>query len=263
MAVTVPRGSFEAGSSDERARHTRDLLERWHARGDRRAREELVERFLPLARQLARRYHRGREPLDDLVQVASLGLIKAIDRFDLQRETAFSSYAVPIMLGELRRHFRDTGWGVHVPRGLQELVLRIERTTEDMRGQLGRSPRPTELAEALGLELEAVLEALGAVHAGSPLSLDATVSDDPDAESRVASIGGEDAGYDLVEYRSVMGTTLSALPERDRQVLQMRFVEGLTQAEIAERVGLSQMSISRMLRRITERLRLVATANAA
>jgi len=197
------------------------------------------------------------------VQVASLGLVKAVDRFDLERGTAFSSYAVPIMLGELRRHFRDTGWGVHVPRGLQELVLRVERTTEEMRGRIGRSPKPSELAEELGLELETVLEALGAVHAGSPLSLDATVAGEPDAVPRVALIGGEDPGYDLVEYRSVMGTTLAALAERDRTILRMRFVEGLTQAEIAARIGLSQMSVSRILRRITERLRLVATANAA
>lgn len=263
MAVASPRVHPETRVADERARRTRDLLERWHTGGDRPAREELVERFMPLARQLARRYHRGREPLDDLVQVASLGLIKAVDRFDLERETAFSSYAVPIMLGELRRHFRDTGWGVHVPRGLQELVLRVERTTEDMRGRLGRSPKPSELAAELGLELEIVLEAIGAVHAGSPLSLDATVSDEPDAESRVAQIGGEDPGYDLVEYRSVMSTTLAALAERDRAVLKMRFVDGMTQAEIADRIGLSQMSISRMLRRITERLRMVAAANAA
>lgn len=261
MAVTAP--PLVPFAHDQRARETRRLLVRYHRFGDAAAREELIARFLPLARQLARRYHRGREPFDDLVQVASLGLIKAVDRFDLERGTSFSSYAVPIMLGELRRHFRDTGWTVHVPRGVQELALDVERAAERLREQHGRTATPADIARELHVSVEDVTEALGAVQAGSPMSLDAAAADDPEGESRITRVRSEEAGYDLVEFRSVMGTTLAALSPRDRAVLHMRFAEGLTQTQIAERVGLSQMSVSRMLRRITDRLRHVAAANAA
>jgi RNA polymerase sigma-B factor len=245
---------------EDRARQTRRLLGRYHTLGDLTARDELVTRFLPLARQLARRYHRGREPLDDLIQVASVGLVKAIDRFDIERTTSFTSYAVPVMLGELRRHFRDTGWAVHVPRGLQELTLTLEHAETRLRSALGRSPTPIELAESVDRPLEEVLEALGVGHAASPLSLDARVGDDGEGETRMSLMGDDDIGYELVEERSVLADTLAAMSERDRAVLSMRFVEDLTQAEIAERIGLSQMSISRILRRAVGRLQVVAEA---
>jgi RNA polymerase sigma-B factor len=260
MPLAVPVSADRTDSRiDARGRETRLLLSRYHTFGDREARAELIQRFLPLARQLARRYHRGREPLEDLVQVASLGLIKAVDRFEVERTTSFTSYAVPVMLGELRRHFRDTGWGVHVPRALQELTMRLDQTSERLRAELGRSPTPAELAAASNRSLSEVLEGLSAGHAASPLSLDMRLGDDTDGgETRLSLMGDDDLGYDLVDERSVLAQTLGALSPRDRAVLSMRFLEDLTQAEIAERLSLSQMSISRILRRVLGRLQIVA-----
>jgi RNA polymerase sigma-B factor len=155
------RSAASAGSTS-RIEEDRRLVERYQQSGDSGAREELVRRFMPLARQLARRYQRGNEPLDDLVQVASIGLVKALDRFDASRGTAFSSYAVPTILGELKRYFRDSGWAVHVPRGIQERVLEVNRAVQDLSHELGRSPTAAEVAAATGMETELVLEAMEA-----------------------------------------------------------------------------------------------------
>jgi RNA polymerase sigma-B factor len=253
------RGVPPESASLTRAEEDRRLLIRFHRHGDDAAREELVRRLLPLARRMARRYRRSDEPLDDLVQVATLGLIKAIDRFDPARETAFSSYAVPTMLGELKRYFRDNGWAVHVPRGMQERVMRVDNAMKDLSRTLGRAPSAVEVAESLGVEAESVLEAMEAASAYDAVSLEAfRFGDEGDGETYAESIGMEDERFELVEYGATIAPTLAALPARDRAVLRLRFVEDLTQAEIAERVGVSQMHVSRLIRRALERLRTVA-----
>src|SRR5688572_11019668 len=189
-------------SEDRAARALQDrrLLERYHHEGDPLAREALVARFLPLARQLARRYQRGGEQLDDLVQVASLGLLKAIDRFDPARETAFSSFAVPTILGELKRHFRDKGWSVRVPRDLQELAVKVDRVGEQIGGELGRAPTPAEIAEAIGATTEQVLEAREAAAAYRAVSLDRPRDEEEDDAAGIAdSVGIEDPGFSVAE----------------------------------------------------------------
>jgi RNA polymerase sigma-B factor len=239
----------------------RRLLIRYHRHGDHSARDQLVERLLPLAKRMARRYRRSDEPLDDLVQVATLGLIKAIDRFDPARETAFSSYAVPTMLGELKRYFRDNGWAVHVPRGMQERVMAVDGAVKQLSRELGRSPSVAEIAETINSTAELVLEAMEASSAYDAVSLDSyRFGDDGDGETYADSIGAEDDRFELVEYGATIAPTLQALPVRDRIVLHLRFVEDLTQAEIAERVGVSQMPVSRLIRRALDRLRTVAEA---
>ena len=249
---------------DDRAASDRRLLARYHREGDPAARDEVVARFLPLARQLARRYQRGREPLDDLVQVASVGLVKAVDRFDPDRGTAFSSYAVPTILGELKRYFRDAGWAVHVPRGMQERVLDVNAAVARLARQLGRSPTPAEVSEALGIPAEEVLEALEAAVAYEAISLDAPRSaDEGDGTHYGEALGGEDERFELIELGAAIGPTLKALPERDRLILHLRFVEDLTQSEIAARIGVSQMHVSRLIRRALTRLRTVADAHEA
>jgi len=247
------------GAGASRAAQDRRLLIRYHRNGDQSAREELVQRLLPLARRMARRYRRSDEPLDDLVQVATLGLIKAIDRFDPGRETAFSSYAVPTMLGELKRYFRDNGWAVHVPRGMQERVMQVDTCVKDLSRKIGRSPSVHEIGTALNLTTEHVLEAMEAASAYDAVSLESyRFGDEGDGETYAESIGVEDDRFELVEYGATIAPTLHALPARDRIVLHLRFVEDLTQAEIADRVGVSQMHVSRLIRRALERLRTVA-----
>ncbi|HEX6460057.1 MAG TPA: SigB/SigF/SigG family RNA polymerase sigma factor [Thermoleophilaceae bacterium] len=232
--------------------------------GDVRAREELVRRFLPLARRLARRYERASEPLEDLVQVASVGLVKAIDRFESSQGTGFSSYAVPTILGELKRHFRDSGWAVHVPRGLQERVLKLNDAVEHLSGELGRSPTPQELATELSAPVEEVLEAMEAGAAYDTISLDAPLRSSDDERTTYADAMGEtDGRFELVEHSATLGRALRAMPQRERSILYLRFAEGLTQVEIAERIGISQMHVSRLIRRALERLRVVAGADAA
>jgi RNA polymerase sigma-B factor len=256
------QGAARTGKDDgasTRTQEDRRLLVRYHRHGDQAAREQLVERLLPLARRMARRYRRSDEPLDDLVQVATLGLIKAIDRFDPARETAFSSYAVPTMLGELKRYFRDNGWAVHVPRGMQERVMSVDNCVKDLSRKLGRSPSAQQVAEALDISAEQVLEAMEAASAYDAVSLESyRFGDEGDGETYAESIGTEDERFELVEYGATIEPTLQALPPRDRIVLHLRFVEDLTQAEIAERVGVSQMHVSRLIRRALERLRTVA-----
>jgi RNA polymerase sigma-B factor len=241
-------------------REDRRLLIRYHEAGDAKAREELVERFLPLARQLARRYQRQNEPLDDLMQVASMGLVKAIDRFDPERGTAFSTYAVPTILGELKRYFRDSGWAVHVPRGMQERVMKLDQASQELHRRLGRSPSATELAQELDLSSEEVLEAMEAASAYDAISLEEqrSESSDPQEPTYADSLGREEERYELVEYGATIAPTMKALSERERMILHLRFVEDLTQSEIADRIGVSQMHVSRLIRRALARLRAVA-----
>jgi RNA polymerase sigma-B factor len=239
----------------------RQLLLRYHEHGDLAAREELVERFLPLARDLALRYTYTDEPFDDLLQVASLGLIKAIDRFEPGRGTKFTSYAAPTILGELKRHFRDKGWSLHVPRDLQERTLAVSRETEALSKRLGRSPKVREVAEGLGCSVEDVLEAQEAAASYEAASLDAPAArDDEESASLVDLLGEVDAAFDLVEERQAIASTWEALPEVERQVLELRFMNDMTQREIGERIGYSQMHVSRLLRRALTRLETAATA---
>jgi len=239
------------------------LFTRWQEDRDPAAREALVARFLPLARSLARRYDRSSEPFEDLVQVASLGLLKALDRFDASRGHAFASFAVPTILGELKRYFRDSGWAVHVPRGPQERALKVEQARQQLttdRG--GRPPTVYELAEYLELSSEDVLAALAAGQAYDSLSLDAPrpSQDGGDGASYGEHFGAEEEGYALAEANVLLDGAVKHLPERERIVLHLRFAEDLTQTEIAERIGVSQMQVSRLLRRSLEQLRILTRA---
>ncbi len=245
----------DSDSRAERARNDRRLLVRAHG-GDQAARAALVERFLPLARQLARRYQRGGELLDDLNQVASLGLLKAIDRFDPERTTAFSSFAVPTILGELKRHFRDKGWSVRVPRDLQELAVKLDPTGEQLLRELGRPPTLAEVAERLDTTVELVLEAREAAAAYRAVSLDRPRDDDDEgADALGQSVGVDDPGFGVAEDAATVERLMRVLSDRERDVLRLRFVEDLTQAEIGARVGVSQMHVSRILRQAIARLR--------
>ena len=236
-------------------------MTKYHREGELTARDELVERFLPLARQLARRYQRGNEPLDDLVQVASIGLVKAVDRFDPERGTAFSSYAVPTILGELKRYFRDAGWAVHVPRGMQERVMSVNQAVSSCHESSGAPPprarsrrhRPGPGARARGARgRDRVRRRCRSTRRGRAKRTAATPT-----PTRWASM---DERFELVEYKSAIGPTMRALPARDRLVLKLRFEQDLTQLEIAERIGVSQMHVSRLIRRALKRLRTVADA---
>jgi RNA polymerase sigma-B factor len=244
-----------ASSGAARTRQeTEELFARWQQHGDRAARDELVRRFLPLARKLARRYTGAREPFDDLLQVASLGLVKAVDRYDADRGTAFSSFAVPTILGELKRYFRDLGWAVHVPRGAQELAVKVEEAQGRLSARTGHAPTVLELAQYLEIEIADVLDALETARAHHASSLDAP-HDDGEGEggSVVDSFGREDPQLLLADDRVTVDAARQ-LTEREREVLRLRFVEDLTQTQIAARVGVSQMQISRILRRAIARL---------
>ena len=237
--------------NDEERRLFRAYLEG----GDLGARERLVERFLPLARQLARRYGSAGEPIDDLIQVASLGLVKAIDRYELDRGTAFSSFAVPTILGEIKRHFRDTGWTVRVPRAIQERRMKVNRAIPVLTGKLGRSPTTAEIAEHIAASSEEVLEAMEAAVAYEPVSLDTSPGTGEEDETWAQSVGSEDPGYELVEHSATLAPAMRQLPERERMILQMRFVQDMTQSQIAERIGISQMHVSRLIRKALEVVR--------
>ena len=225
-----------------------DLLARFQVSRDPRLRQELIERHLPLARKLAGRYSYSAEPFDDLVQVACIGLIKAIDRFEPGHGARLSSFAVPTILGELKRHFRDKTWALHVPRGLQDLSLKITRETERMAKGLGRSPTAAELSAATGLTLEQVLDGQNAGNAYGASSLDEPVETDGDSAPLIELLGHTDDQYALVEDRLEMVAAWQALPPNQREVLRLRFIEDLTQREIGDRIGYSQMHVSRLLR---------------
>jgi RNA polymerase sigma-B factor len=222
------------------------LLERYHRERDRADRDALVVRFLPLARHLARGY-RGVNDRDDLEQVAALGLVKALDRFDPTRGVAFSSFAVPTILGELRRHFRDLGWSVRVPRALQELAVRVEAAEQELTGEFGCSPSVEAVAERCGASTEQVLEARATATAHFADSLDRPARDDDGANPEIG--GGDDPGYAQVEVAVDLEQLLAGLSERERTVLRLRFHEDLLQREIAARMGISQMHVSRLITR--------------
>jgi RNA polymerase sigma-B factor len=250
------------GRGAERTREDRELVLRYRA-GDSLAREQLVTRFLPLARQLARRYQRASEPLDDLLQVASVGLIKAIDRFDADREIAFSSYAVPTILGEIKRHFRDRTWAVRVPRDLQELSLKVDKAVGKLSEELRRQPSVAEIGEAVGADEEMVLEALQAGGAYRAVSFEAPrggTGGDDEVTTLADSIGFDEEGFDRAEERATLAQLMASLTPREREVLRMRFEEDMTQAEIGAVIGVSQMQISRVIRQALARLRAAADA---
>jgi RNA polymerase sigma-B factor len=231
------------------------LLRRYHQDGDLQAREQLIERYMSLVRSLARRYSYRGEQLDDLVQIGAIGLIKAIDRFDLDRGVELTTYATPNIIGEIKRHFRDKGWSVRVPRGLQELNVQVSKLIEQLTVQLGRSPTIAELAEAAGVEEEAVLEALESGRAYSSVSLSTGASDDQGELDPLESLGSEEHEYEVSEDRAVLAPGFKVLDERERRILHLRFFRGLTQSQIADQIGISQMHVSRLIRRSLEKIR--------
>jgi RNA polymerase sigma-B factor len=240
------------------------LFRRYARFGDIAARDELFERFLPLARGLARRYRRGGEPFDDLVQVASIGLLGAIDRFDPERGRDFTTFAIPTIVGELKRHYRDHGWAMKVPRGDKERMLVVTRAAEELSATHGRSPTPRELAVHTRLDLEGVLAGLELAAAARPASLD-DASGPWDGEPRTIGecVGGDDPALELVEARDIVDRSVRVLSPREQRIVHLRFVEDLTQGEIGADVGLSQMQVSRILRDVLVRLRAQARATAA
>ncbi|WP_297738418.1 RNA polymerase sigma factor SigF [Mycobacterium sp.] len=221
-----------------------------------RQRDKIVERCLPLADHIARRFEGRGEPRDDLVQVARVGLVNAVVRFDVEAGSDFVSFAVPTIMGEVRRHFRDNSWSVKVPRRLKELHLRLGTATADLSQRLGRAPTATELASELGMERDEVVEGLVAGSSYNTLSIDTGGgSDDDDVRAIADTLGDVDAGLDRIEDREALRPLLEALPERERMVLVLRFFESMTQTQIAERVGISQMHVSRLLAKSLTRLR--------
>jgi RNA polymerase sigma-B factor len=238
-------------------KNDQDLLRRYHEQNDLEAREKLIEQYLPLVRSLARRYSYRGEQLEDLVQVGCIGLIKAIDRFDIDRGVELTTYATPNIIGEIKRHFRDKGWSVRVPRGLQELNVRLSHLVEDLTVQLERSPTIAELAKAAGVEEEEVLEALesGQAYATLSLSTGGGGSDDGSDLDPLESLGEMEHEYEVSEDRAVLAPGLRALDDRERRILHLRFFEGLTQSQIAQQVGISQMHVSRLIRRALEKIR--------
>ena len=239
------------------AKSDRTLLRRYHEEGDVAAREQLIEQYMSLVRSLARRYSYRGEQLEDLVQIGAIGLIKAIDRFDLNRGVELTTYATPNIIGEIKRHFRDRGWSVRVPRGLQELNVQLSRVIEQLTVQLGRSPTIGELAEAADVSEEEVLEALESGRAYSSLSLSGggAMGDEEGELDPLESLGTEEHQYEVSEDRAVLAPGFRALDERERKILHLRFFKGLTQSQIAQQVGISQMHVSRLIRRSLEKIR--------
>ncbi len=232
------------------------LLRRYHEQGDLAAREQLIEQYLALVRSLARRYSYRGEQLEDLVQIGCIGLIKAIDRFDVNRGVELTTYATPNIIGEIKRHFRDKGWAVRVPRGLQELNVQLSKIVEDLTVQYSRSPTVPELAKAAGVEEELVLEALESGRAYTSLSLSSGGGSDEDGDiDPLESLGTEEHQYLVSEDRAVLAPGFRALDPRERTILHLRFFTGLTQSQIAQQVGISQMHVSRLIRRALEKIR--------
>ena len=245
--------SDRATSLAAQRRHEDLLLRRYATTRSPVLRERLVEAFLPLARSLALRYRGGSEPIEDLIGVANLGLVKAIDGFDPERSRPFTAYAVPTMLGELRRHFRDHVWSVHLPRSLGELTLAVEEMVGMLTEELGRSPTVAEIATALAVEEEQVLEAMHAGMARKTLSLDAPeLKGEEDSAPAVESVESVELGYDGVE--AGLAAFAAGLDDREWRVLRLKFASGMTQYEIAERLGVSQMQISRVMRKALRKL---------
>jgi RNA polymerase sigma-B factor len=256
-ARSDPNGSGSRRNGSEQRLDER--FARYRRTGDRRLRDELVEEHTPLAHFLAGRFANRGEQRDDLVQVALVGLFKAVERFDPGRGLQFSTFATPTILGELKRHFRDRGWAVRVPRRVQELHLQLGRIVSALGQEEGRSPTPAEVAERAGVSEEAVLEAMEAGSLYRLVSLDGSVTPDDEGGELSACLGDDDPEFERIEHRSEIDELLEALPARERRIVELRFFESMTQSEIAERVGVSQMHVSRLLTRSLERLRAEAT----
>jgi RNA polymerase sigma-B factor len=228
--------------------YAKELFQRFVERRDPALREELVGLHLPLVEYLARRFRNRGEPLEDLIQVGTIGLLKAIDRFDLEREVEFSTYATPTIVGELKRHFRDKGWAVRVPRRLQELNLSLNKVVAELSQEIGRSPTISEIAAKVRLSEEEVLEGLDTSNAYAVVSLDAPAGGE-DTPTVSEHIGFEDESIEALEYRAALGPLIAELPERERRILYLRFFRGMTQSQIAALLGISQMHVSRLLNR--------------
>jgi RNA polymerase sigma-B factor len=233
------------------------LFDRWRRRGDERAHAELVDRHLPLVRQLARRYSYTSEPLDDLVQVGSVGLLQALSRYDARVGSSFKAYAIPTILGELRRHFRDTAWSVHLPRSLQERTRSVQAAISALESSLGRSPTIAEIAARIGATSEQVIEAMEARFAYRVESLDAP-TDPGDERDQWHTAGAVDAGFEGAEQAAFLSRALKALPDRERALVRLRFEEDMSQSEIGRKLGISQMHVSRLLRRALGRMEAIA-----
>ena len=252
MPASVPAAEelVYAGASDA------DLLRRYHEEGDVRARQLLIERNIGFVRHLAQRYAQRGETIEDLTQVGCVGLIKAIDRFDGRYEATLATYAAPNVLGEIKRHFRDKGWAVRVPRNVQELNVRLGRVVDELTVKLGRSPSVEELARATESSAEQVVEALDASRAYSALSLSERADGgEEEGADPLELIGEEDEGFERAEDRQMLREGLKGLAKRERQILHMRFFLGMTQSEIAEQFGISQMHVSRLIRQSIDRVR--------
>jgi RNA polymerase sigma-B factor len=243
----------EAIITAARAQREQELLRRIHVAKDPRARDQLAEEMLPLARALAGRYANRGEPLDDLVQVACVGIMKAIDGFDITREVRFSSYATPTVLGEIKRHFRDKTWAMRVPRGLQELQLKVAKARDKLTHELGRSPTVQEISKAVDAPFEEVLATIQSVSARRTRSLDEPTGEDV---TLADSLGISDPELERAEIRALLDGAFDVLSDRDREVLRLRFAEDMTQTEIATRIGVSQMQVSRLIRQSLARLRM-------
>jgi RNA polymerase sigma-B factor len=252
--VDVELSAHAERTAAERQR-ARDLFAQLATGPDATVRDELVRMHLPLVEYLARRFRNRGEPLEDLVQVATIGLIKSIDRFDLERGVEFSTYATPTIVGEIKRHFRDKGWAIRVPRRLQELKLTLTKATSELSQTLGRSPTVSELATHLNLQEEEILEGLESANAYSAVSLDATDSGDDDAPAVSESLGMVDEALEGVEYRESLKPLLDKLPPREKKILVLRFFGNMTQSQIAAELGISQMHVSRLLARTLTQLR--------
>jgi RNA polymerase sigma-B factor len=247
--------STRSTAPNERSRkEDRDLLRRYHEDGDTGAREQLIERHLPLVRSLARRYAGRGEALEDIEQVGAIGLIKAIDRFELDREVSLATYATPNVVGEIKRHFRDKGWAVRVPRALQELNASMSGSIERLTVKLSRSPTIDEIATELETTPEQVLEAMEVGSAYSTVSLNSGPSGEEELDP-LETIGKVDEEFERSEHRASLAPALERLPSREREILRMRFEEGLPQTQIAQRVGLSQMHVSRLIRKSLSAMR--------
>ena len=254
--------STSVPAQNSRAQRDRALFERYRDPRDRVDRDVVVERFLPLARSIAARYQRPAEPFDDIFQVACFGLVKAVDRFDAGRGIAFSSYAVPTIHGEIKRHFRDRTWAIRVPRDLQDLSLRVDRVIGELTRDLGHQASVEDVAEAIGVEPEDVLEAMHASSAYRATSLEMRRGDGDDAAGATLgdTLGCTDDGFHRAEQRALLSELMQSLTLRERNVIRLRFDHDLTQAEIGRHIGISQMQVSRILRRSIARLRTIAEA---
>jgi RNA polymerase sigma-B factor len=237
------------------------LLDLWRRRGDERARAELVNRYMPLVKQLARRYSYTSEPLDDLVQVGSVGLLNALSRYNPKVGSSFKAYAIPTIVGELRRHFRDTAWSVHLPRSLQERTRAVQVAIGALQGTLGRSPTIAEIAGRIGATSEQVIEAMEARMAYRVESLDAP-TEAGDERDQWWAAGEVDGGFELAEHSALLSRALRALPERERDLVRLRFEEDMSQSEIGKKLGISQMHVSRLLRRALARMEAITAETA-